>query len=227
MTPAPPKSLNTASEPATATAQDALEELLAAPLGLRERKKLKTRRAIRAAAFRRFGTQGYDTTTVDQIAADAEVSPSTFFRYFPTKEDLVIGDDYDPVMVAGLRGRPSDEPVMESLRQAILPALRQITGTEGGDMLLRLKLLNEVPALRSRSTLEMIRSRDLIVAVLAERSGRTDDDLALRALVSAVLAACSEAVEYWARRDGEGDVTDLCELALDAVAEGFRGAVRN
>ncbi|MFC1442449.1 TetR family transcriptional regulator [Streptacidiphilus sp. N1-10] len=219
MTPAPPNATDQDT-----TDQDALEELLAAPLGLRERKKLKTRRAIRTAAFRLFTTQGYDATTVDQIAADAEVSPSTFFRYFPTKEDLIVSDDYDPVMVAGLRARPLDEPLTESLRQALVPALRQITGTEGGDMLLRMKLLNEVPAIRSRSALEMIRSRDLIVAVLAERTGRPDDDLGLRALVSAILAACSEAVAYWADRDGQGDVADLCELALNAVAEGFSGA---
>ena len=69
----------------------------------------------------------------------------------------------------------------------------------------------------------MLRSRDIIVAVLAERSGRPDDDLGLRAVVSATLAACSEAVEYWASKDGEGDVADLCELALNAVAEGVHG----
>jgi AcrR family transcriptional regulator len=221
MTPAPPKSLNAPTASASAET-DCLEELLAAPLGLRERKKLKTRRAIRAAAFRLFSTQGYDATTVDQIAADADVSPSTFFRYFPTKEDLVISDDYDPVMEAALRSRPPDEPVMESVRQAILPALRQITQAEGGDMLLRMKLLDEVPAIRSRSVLEMLRTRDVIVGVLAERTGRPADDLGLRALVSAILSACSEAVEYWSRNDGAGNIADLCELALNALAEAFR-----
>jgi AcrR family transcriptional regulator len=222
MTPAPPKSLSSPSAPAAASAAG-LEELLAAPLGLRERKKLKTRRAIRAAAFRLFNTQGYDATTVDQIAADADVSPSTFFRYFPTKEDLVITDDYDPVMEAALRARPLGEPVMESVRQAILPPLRRIMEAESEDMLLRMRLLNEVPAIRSRSVLEMLRSRDVIVAVLAERTGRPEDDLGLRALVSATLSACSEAVEYWFRNDGAGNVADLCEQALKAVAEGLSG----
>jgi AcrR family transcriptional regulator len=216
MTPAPPKSM----DPRAATD---LEELLSAPLGLRERKKLKTRRAIRAAAFRLFAAQGWDATTVDRIAAEADVSPSTFFRYFPTKEDLVITDDYDPVMEAALRARPPDESVMESLRQAILPSLRRIIGSEGDDMLLRMRLLNEVPAIRSSSTLEMIRSRDMLVTVLAERTGRPAGDLGLRALVSAVLAACSEAVDYWSANDGRGNVADLCEQALNAVAEGFSG----
>jgi class 3 adenylate cyclase len=89
-------------------------------------------------------------------------------------------------------------------------------------MLLRMKLLDEVPAIRSRSVLEMLRTRDVIVGVLAERTGRPADDLGLRALVSAILSACSEAVEYWSRNDGAGNIADLCELALNALAEAFR-----
>jgi len=67
--------------------------------GLRERKKAKTRAAIRREAMRLFREQGYEETTVEQIAEAAEVSPSTFFRYFPTKEDVVLQDDFDVVVV--------------------------------------------------------------------------------------------------------------------------------
>ena len=75
--------------------------------GLRERKKQKTRWAIQEHALRLFAEQGYEATTVDQIAAAAEISPSTFFRYFPTKEDLVIEDEYDALLVEGLRSAGS------------------------------------------------------------------------------------------------------------------------
>src|SRR4029079_542429 len=87
--------------------------------GLRERKKQKTRWAIQEHALRLFAEQGYDATTIDQIAAAAEVSPSTFFRYFPTKEDLVIADEYDAVLVEGLRNQPPEVSPVEAMRQAI------------------------------------------------------------------------------------------------------------
>jgi AcrR family transcriptional regulator len=209
--------------PATAVPTEAeIEELLAAPLGLRERKKLKTRRAIRAAAFRLFNEQGYENTTVDRIAADADVSPSTFFRYFPTKEDLITTDDYDPLMESALRGRPVDEPLLESVREAILPALRSIMIMEREEMLLRMRLLRDNPAIRSRSATEMSRTRDALVGILVEQRGPTTDLLALRAPVSAILAACNEAIEDWADHDGVEEITDVVERALDSVVAAFR-----
>ena len=89
--------------------------------GLRERKKQKTREAIQREALRLFQAQGYEATTVEQIAAAAEISPSTFFNYFPTKEDVVLYDSYDPVMLSILAARPSVEPPNFSLLNALEP----------------------------------------------------------------------------------------------------------
>ncbi|MHA6762635.1 TetR family transcriptional regulator [Streptacidiphilus sp. PAMC 29251] len=221
ITPAPVAAA-AASGPAADGGPAEIEALLAAPLGLRERKKLKTRRVIRAAAFRLFADQGYESTTVDQIAAAADVSPSTFFRYFPTKEDLIITDDYDPLMVSVLRGRPLGEPLLESIRQMVMPALRTVMVAEREELLFRMRMLHSNLAIRNRSAGELLRTRDLIVEILAERAGEQADLLALRATVAAVLAACSEAVEYWAQNDGEGEIADLVEHALDSVATAFR-----
>src|SRR3954463_13039253 len=93
-------------------------------LGLRERKKLKTRRAIQEHALRLFQARGYDATTVEQIAAAAEVSPSTFFRYFPPKEDVVIPDESDPLIAESLRRQPAGLSPVEALRAT----LREIVG---------------------------------------------------------------------------------------------------
>ncbi|MFC1417513.1 TetR family transcriptional regulator [Streptacidiphilus cavernicola] len=198
-----------------------IDDLLAAPLGLRERKKLKTRRAIRAAAFRLFTEQGYDATTVDQISAEADVSPSTFFRYFPTKEDLVISDDYDPLMEAALRDRPLDEPLLTAIRAAILPALRMVMGSEHDDMLLRMRLLQDNPLVRARNVAEQQRTKEMLLRILAERAERADrplDELRLRVQVAAVLAASTEAIEYWAKRGGQDNIAELVGQALDTLS---------
>ncbi len=79
-----------------------------AQAGLRERKKARTRASLREHALRLFREQGYQATTVEQIAAAAEVSPSTFFRYFPTKEDVVLQDDMDTRLVEAFARQPPD-----------------------------------------------------------------------------------------------------------------------
>jgi AcrR family transcriptional regulator len=77
------------------------------PAGLRERKKAKTRASIREHALRLFREQGYGATTVEQIAEAAEVSPATFYRYFPTKEDVVLQDDMDVLALEALEQQQS------------------------------------------------------------------------------------------------------------------------
>jgi AcrR family transcriptional regulator len=91
------------------------------PTGLRERKKLRTRLAIQSAALELFGSQGYDTTTVDEIAAAAEVSTTTFFTYFPTKADVVVGDQTLrlPELERAIVDSAADIDDFDALRQAI------------------------------------------------------------------------------------------------------------
>src|ERR1700691_3962855 len=100
------------------------------PCGLRERKKARTRAALREHALRLFREQGYQATTVEQIAAAAEVSPSTFFRYFPTKEDLVLQDDMDTRMVAAFARQPRELAPIAAVRGAMREAWASFTPAE-------------------------------------------------------------------------------------------------
>ncbi|AQW53036.1 TetR/AcrR family transcriptional regulator [Streptomyces violaceusniger] len=162
--------------------------------GLRERKKIKTRQAIRRTALRLFAEQGYEATPVDRIAAAADVSTSTVFRYFPAKEDIVLTDEYDALMAEAIRERPEDESPTASLRHAVVGLLGPAAGAEREELLARLALVRQVPALRARMSGGLADSGTLLGEALAERSGRAPDDFEVRVAVGAVLGALREAV---------------------------------
>ncbi len=156
------------------------------PTSLRERKKAKTRAALREHAMRLFEEQGYASTTVDQIAEAAEVSPSTFFRYFPSKEDLILVDDYDPLLVEAVRAQPPEVPPIEAIRRALREVFATITMEVWESERRRQKLLAEVPELRSRAMNQMAGALDLICEVIAERTGLPAGDIRVRAMGGAV-----------------------------------------
>ncbi|MCP3819031.1 TetR family transcriptional regulator [Streptomyces sp. A3M-1-3] len=190
-------------------------------LGLRERKKLKTRIAIRRATYALIAEQGYDATTIEQIAEAAEVSSSTVFRYFPTKEDIVLTDEYDPVMEAVLRGRPAGEPPLESLRFVITEVLRTYLDRERDEMIRRTRLMVDIPAVRARMTETMSATAILLTRALADRTGRAPDDLELRIFTAAVLGALREVTIYWGERGFRDDLIELVERALDTMKGGL------
>ncbi|WP_037841889.1 TetR/AcrR family transcriptional regulator [Streptomyces sp. NRRL F-5126] len=186
----------------------------AAGLSLRERKKLRTRNAIRRATYRLVAQDGYEATTVEQIAEAAEVSPSTVFRYFPVKEDIVLTDEYDPVMAEVLRSRPGDEPMLESLRYVIIESLRSMVRDQPEELYARTRLMVEVPSIRARLTETMSVTTQLMTSILAERTGRDPAELELRLFVSTVIGALREVTLYWAEHDFKDDLFALVDRAI-------------
>ena len=138
--------------------------------GLRERKKQRTRDAIQREAMRLFAERGYEETTIEQIAAAADISPSTFFNYFPTKEDVVLSDQYDPMWVEMLLSRPADEPLNATLRHLIAEGFGEVLRRDRDVILARSRLVLGVPALRARILEDLERSQDLIASAIAERA---------------------------------------------------------
>ncbi|WP_443042179.1 TetR/AcrR family transcriptional regulator [Streptomyces sp. B21-105] len=190
-------------------------------LGLRERKKIKTREAIRTATYALVREQGYDATTIDQIAERAEVSPSTVFRYFPTKEDIVLTDEYDPVLLEELRARPTDEPWPESIRQVMLAAARAGVEDDVEVARLRTRLLVQVPAVRSRMMESMSVTGRLLCVAIAERTGHDPDGLEVRVHAMSLLGGLMEASMYWAENGHQGDFPALLDRALDVLEHGL------
>ena len=119
--------------------------------GLRERKKQQTRATIQREALRLIAERGYEATTCEQIAAAAEVSTATLFRYFPTKEDIVLQDGYDPVIAAAVVARPAQEAPLVAVRRGFADALADVLRGDLEPVRQRTALILSVPALRSRA----------------------------------------------------------------------------
>ena len=190
-------------------------------LGLRERKKTKTREAIRTATYALIGEQGYDATTIEQIAERAEVSPSTVFRYFPTKEDIVVTDEYDSLMVEELRSRPAGESWMDSLRHVMHTAIGALMSEDPEAVRMRAHLTIQVPAVRSRIFESMSESGRQLRAAIAERSGLAPESLQVRVCAMSLIGGLMEANLYWAENGCEGDLRDLVDRALDVMERGL------
>ena len=167
------------------------------PCGLRERKKARTRAAIRQHALRLFRENGYQRTTVEQIAAAAEVSPSTFFRYFPSKENLVLQDDMDTRMIEAFERQPSGLSLVAAVRAGVREAFSSYTEAELETVRETTALTMTVPEVRARAMDEFSRTIGIIAEALAKRSGRPADDLAVRTMAGAIIGVIMSITMPW------------------------------
>ena len=165
--------------------------------GLRERKKARTRAAIREHALRLFKEQGYEATTVDQIAEAAEVSPSTFFRYFPTKEDVVLQDDMDVLMAKAFETQPAGLSPVAAFRAAIRDALAGLSEDDLANLREWAELSLTVPEVRARAMDEFARTITIMAQAEARRSGRNPDDVAVRNVAGAIIGVIMAATMPW------------------------------
>jgi AcrR family transcriptional regulator len=179
----------------------------------RQRKKNATRDRIRACALRLFSEQGYDATTVEQIATAAGVSHMTFFRYFPAKEDVALSDGYDPIIAALLEQTPATWPLARRIRTVLVQGLREVDESERDALLAQSKLIVATPALRARLWSDQIGTQQLILQALSPEPSFAD-----RVTVAACLAAATTAVLAWVENDGTPELPDLMEQAFDALA---------
>jgi AcrR family transcriptional regulator len=168
------------------------------PAGLRERKKARTRAAIREHALRLFREHGYAATTVEQIAAAADVSPATFFRYFPTKEDVVLQDDMDILTLEALDAQSPDLSPIAAVRAAAAGAYAAMTPEDLERLAETTRLTMAVPEIRARALDELTRTIDEMGSVLAVRAGREPDDFAARVMAGALTGVIMAATIPWA-----------------------------
>ncbi len=186
--------------------------------GLRERKRARTREEIVRAALRLFRRKGFEATSVEEIAAAAEVSPRTFFRYFPTKEQTVYSREGERLarFRAWLpKGRITP---WEAVRQTLLRLAREYM--EARDrILIEERLAVASPALRAYERQHDLRWEELLARGLG-------GGFLGRAWAGAVVGALRAGVREWAARGGKGDLERIAAKTLDALARGTKGATR-
>ncbi len=188
--------------------------------GLRERKKAKTKAAIQEHALRLFREQGYENTTVEQIAEAAEVSPSTFFRYFASKEDVVIYDTLDPILIEAWRAQPAELGPIAAMRAAMKQVFSQLDQAYVDEMTERGRLVYSVPALREAMVNDMLRTTNVIANEIALRCGRSPDELEVRVFTGALMGALLAAMLPLLSMENPDYLRDL-DPAFDFLEKGM------
>jgi AcrR family transcriptional regulator len=184
-------------------------------LGLRERKKIKTRQAIRREAFRLFDANGYATTTIEQIADAAEVSPSTFFRYFPSKESLLLADDLDPLVLEAFKAQPPELSPSQAIRRAYKDVLAHLSEEQLEFENTRQRLMFAIPELKSALYDEYYRTVSVMAEAIGHRIGRPAGDFEVRVFVGAMVGAMMAAYDSAPR------TPDTIYRALDFLDAGM------
>lgn len=188
-------------------------------LGLRDRKKQQTRERLEAAAVRLFAAEGYDQVTVDGIAAEAGVSARTFFRYFGSKEDVLLGDDAERLdrLERELTSRPPDEDPLTAVRLAVLSIANDYTGSTS-QLVARTQLAASAPSVRGRWLGLQENWETTIARVVAARLGVDPaTDLRPRLIGAAAVAALRVAIDTWLADGGEASLPSLADTALRLV----------
>jgi AcrR family transcriptional regulator len=190
------------------------------PRSLRERRRFRTRRTIQAHALRLFADKGFQATTIEDIAAAAEMAPRTFFRYFPTKEEVVFWAEYPSMLAGFVAARPDDEPALAALHHGIIDGLAAIWDQDGERTLERLRLAFRTPALHPRMRQQQAHWAAGLTKILADRLGQRPDNLQVRAVAAAIAAAVWVAAEEWQAQDGRAELGALIDQALSTVLNG-------
>jgi AcrR family transcriptional regulator len=183
-----------------------------------------TRRAVRTqiaeTAMALFVAEGFDETTVDQIAAAVGISSRSVFRYFATKEDMVVGhlDEIGERLAAALEARPRDESPWVALRRAMDPHIEDLNRNRDANVATAV-MLSGTAALRGALLNKRARWEDgLVPNVMRRLKGPARvRELQARAVVSAALACLNTAVDEWAPSGGTKPLDKLLDSAIDAV----------
>jgi AcrR family transcriptional regulator len=188
-------------------------------LPLRQRKKLRTRRALADAALRLFAENGFDQTTLEEVAEEAEVSKSTFFRFFPAKEAAAIEAEAElwTAYLTALADRQLSGAVLGELHHTLAAAVTELDPGWDQRFLATRRLIIAEPALLKYVEHYRAGVKSRVIACLADQLGLDTEDLRLHLLAELVTTAFSVSGRYWVHHDGQGGRPELIERFDEAI----------
>ena len=192
--------------------------------GLRERKKAETHQALAKAALDLADRLGPERVTVEAIADAAGVSPRTFFNYFPSKEDAIVGiaPAQSSALLADLLSRPEDEPPLDALRAVVLAAAERLQAG-GDDWVIRHRLIQKHHSLAVTRAAWFAEVERRMAGEIARRTGLDPGlDVYPALVVSATIGALRVAIDVWQERGRAGALETLIDDAFDVLAHGLR-----
>ncbi|GAA1477611.1 hypothetical protein GCM10009623_20570 [Nocardioides aestuarii] len=175
----------------------------------------RTRTHLQEAATRLFEEQGYDATTVEQIAGAAGVSHMTFFRHFPTKDAVLLDDGFDPAIAAAVAAAPASLPPLARVCAGLRAALADLSLPEEDQVRRRVRIASGHPALRGGMHANTEATREALVEVLV--ADRRTDPFVARVACSAVLAALTAALQEWCLSEDEEPMGARLAAALEVL----------
>ncbi|MFI6047667.1 TetR/AcrR family transcriptional regulator [Nocardia sp. NPDC051321] len=190
-----------------------------------ERRKIESMSRIQRVALDLFDAHGYRNVTIERVAAEAGVSPSSVYRYFGTKEMLVLYDEADPKILDAVRtagGEATVEPAdLIAVARMLLPLLTESLLTEESEHRIRQRLqyTAAVPEIKVGQTKQMRDLEDQFRTLFAERTGFDPNDLRVRMAAATAVWGCVAALDHWAGRDFAGRLKDVYTEAIGSIID--------
>jgi AcrR family transcriptional regulator len=194
-------------------------------LGIRERKKQRTRQALRQAALQLFLERGFEATTIADITAAADVAPRTFFSYFQTKEDVVLDEGpqrFDQLLQQTLRQRPHGEPLLAAFRRAALEIAADMQ-TQSDQQRALARIVGSTPAIQARISERMGQWEEQLAAMIAQECNAPPDDLDSHVVAAALVGVLRSVQRAAVAAEMQLDLPALMDHAFDLLESGLAG----
>lgn len=190
-------------------------------LGLRQRKKMAAMRRIQEVALDLFDERGFEDVTIEEIAEAAEVSPSTVYRYFGTKERVVLLDEFEPLLMEAIESELASHPPVEAVRRAISGIMTEFFDRDEELAIRRTRYSLDEPALRATELEQMDDFAQEVAEMYARATARQPHELEVQVAASMLVASMMAAVRHWHAGGYRTPLRKQLDTALDMVENGL------